>query len=56
VSDQYFQINPFSATANCGAYDTKWTYTRVDNSDGHLLEIGSDFMKVDSETGSIMVS
>jgi hypothetical protein len=33
-----------------------WKYIGVDNSDGHLLDIGTDFMKVDSETGSIIVS
>ena len=56
VTDQIFQITPFSATINCGSYDNKWTYTGIDNSDGHLLDIDKDFIKIDSKTGSLMVS
>jgi hypothetical protein len=56
VSQQSFSITPFSATNNCGPYSNTWTYTGVDNSDGHLLEIGTDLIKVDSKAGSIIVS
>ena len=43
---------PFSTTFNCGA----WTYTGVDNSDGHSLVAETDLMSVNSATGSIFVS
>jgi hypothetical protein len=56
VSDQIVHITPFSATNKCGTYETKWKYTGVDSSDGHLIGMGTDLMKVDSETGSIIVS
>ena len=44
------------ANLNCGTYATTWTYTGVDNSDGHLLGTGTDLIGVNSETGSIFVS
>jgi hypothetical protein len=56
VSQQSFSITPFSSTNNCGPYSNTWTYKGVDNSDGHLLDITSEFIKVDSKAGSIIVS
>jgi hypothetical protein len=44
------------ATNNCGSYSRAWKYRGVDNSDGHLLDFATDFMKVNEETGSITVS
>jgi hypothetical protein len=49
-------IAPFSATLNCGSYANTWTYAGFDNTDNHLLNNTTDFMSVDSTTGSIFVS
>ena len=50
------EFTEFSTTLNCGSYSTTWTYTGVDNSDGHALVAATDFMSVDSATGTINVT
>ena len=51
-----FPITRFSATINCGSNSNTWTYSGVDNSDGHSLNYANDKISVDSYTGKISVS
>jgi hypothetical protein len=55
IATQNLDIYPYSATVNCGSLPNTWIYSGIDMADGLPVDVSSNFITINPNSGAITV-